>query len=140
MGRTDAGHGYGTGVCSRGRRTGDCVWDSVYGQPLDFEGVLRARSEELEEFAKHTVYHKVPIQECYERTGKEPIGTKWVDINKVDTDNPEYRSRLVAMEIRRDTRSALFAATPPLEAKKCYFLWRRRTEWGTGKQTDWDEA
>ena len=36
-------------------------WDSVSGQPLDFEGVLEARREELEEFRKHGVYHKVPI-------------------------------------------------------------------------------
>ena len=96
-------------------------WDSVSGQPLDFEGVLRARREELDEFAKHKVYHKVPIQECYECIGKRPIGTKWVDINKGDTDNPEYPSRLVAMEIRRDSRSDLFAAIPPLEAKKMLF-------------------
>ena len=32
--------------------------------------------------------------------------------------NPEYRSRLVAQEIKRDKREDLFAATPPIEAKK----------------------
>ena len=41
-----------------------------------------------------------------------------VDINKGDQDNPEYRSRLVAKEIKNDKRQDLFAATPPLEAKK----------------------
>ena len=46
---------------------------------------------------------------------------KWVDINKGDEVNKEYRSRLVAKEIKRDRRDDLFAATPPLEAKKMLF-------------------
>jgi hypothetical protein len=60
----------------------------------------------------------VPIEECWANTGKEPIGTRWVDVNKGDEANPEYRSRLVAQEIKRDNREDLFAATPPLEALK----------------------
>jgi len=40
-----------------------------------------------------------------------------VDVSKGDDVNPEYRSRLVAQEIKRDKREDLFAATPPLEAK-----------------------
>ena len=32
--------------------------------------------------------------------------------------HPDYRSRLVAQEIETDRREDLFAATPPLEAKK----------------------
>ena len=61
---------------------------------------------------------KVPIEECWANTGKEPIGTRWVDVSKGDEANPEYRSRLVAQEIKRDNRDDLFAATPPLEAKQ----------------------
>ena len=41
-----------------------------------------------------------------------PIGCRWVDINKGDEDNPEYRSRLVAKEIKKDRNQDLFAATP----------------------------
>ena len=41
--------------------------------------------------------------------------------NKGDSLNPEYRSRLVAKEIKKDKREDLFAATPPLEAKKLLF-------------------
>ena len=55
---------------------------------------------------------------CWDETGKEPIGTRWVDVNSGDEVNPDYRSRLVAQEIQRDRREDLFAATPPLEAKK----------------------
>ena len=72
----------------------------------------------MQEFRKHRVYDKVDIQECWDNTGKEPIGTRWVDINKGDESNPDYRSRLVAQEIKVDKREDLFAATPPLEAKK----------------------
>ena len=54
------------------------------------------------------------------RTGKAPISTKWVDIAKGD----EVRSRWVARDFKpkgeRD-RSDLFAAMPPLEAKRMLF-------------------
>ena len=35
--------------------------------------------------------------------------------------HPDLRSRLVAKEIKKDNRTDLFAATPPLEAKKILF-------------------
>eukprot|EP00969_Alexandrium_andersonii_P154999 6852857-Alexandrium_andersonii.AAC.1 len=47
-----------------------------------------------------------------------PIQVRWVDISKGDAESPEYRSRLVANEIKRDSRDDLFAATPPVEALK----------------------
>ena len=72
----------------------------------------------MEVFKKYGVYDKVRISECYERTGKAPIGVRWVDVNKGDDVNVEYRSRLVAKEIKKDSTNDLFAATPPLEAKK----------------------
>ena len=68
------------------------------------------------EFAKHQVYEKVPTEECWRETGAAPIGTRWVDVNKGDDGKPEYRSRLVAKEIKTNKREDLFAATPPLEA------------------------
>ena len=45
----------------------------------------------------------------------------WVDINTGDGVNHDYRSRLVAKELIMDKRLDLFAATPPLEAKKALF-------------------
>ena len=77
------------------------------------------------EVRKHRVYIKVPIQECYDKTGKSPIKTRWIDINKGDKIHPEYRSRLVAKEIKTNKREDLFAATPPLEAKKSLLQSRR---------------
>ena len=46
------------------------------------------------------------------------IYVRWIDINKDDAAMENYRSRLVVREIKKDTRSDLFAATPPLEALK----------------------
>ena len=96
-------------------------WDEISEEPLSTERVIRARLEEIEAFRKREVYDKVPISQCWERTGKAPIGVRWVDISKGDSASPENRSRLVAKKIRKDKRADLFAATPPLEAKKALF-------------------
>ena len=75
----------------------------------------------MEEVRKHGLYEKRPVEEYIKTTGKRPIGVRWVDINKGDAVNPEYRSRLVAKGIKRNKREDLFAATPPLEAEKSLF-------------------
>ena len=95
--------------------------DDLTGHVLKDELVEKARAEEMAVFAEHEVYTKVPIAECRHVTDKEPVGCKWLDINKGDEQSPEYRSRLVAQELKKDTREDLFAATPPLEAKKALF-------------------
>ena len=75
----------------------------------------------MRQIAEHGVYRKVPMEECWSETGKAPIKVRWLDINKGDEVNAEYRSRLVAKEIKTDDRLDLFAATPPLESKKMLF-------------------
>ncbi len=67
------------------------------------------------------MYVKVPVKLCEEKTGKKPIGVRWIDINKGDTNEPELRSSLVAKEITIGKKQSIFAATPPLEAKKALF-------------------
>ena len=44
-----------------------------------------------------------------------PIGVRLVDINKGDSVNPNYRSRLAAKEFNTGVRPELYAATPPSE-------------------------
>ena len=95
--------------------------DDVSGQLLDTEMVKEAWKEEMEQFDLHKVYAKVPISECVRMTSKGPIGSRWIDINKGDIVHPNYRSRLVAKEIKSEHADEMFAATPPLEAKKCLF-------------------
>ena len=48
------------------------------------------------EVSKFNVYEKVPIQNCWNETGKDPIGTRWLNVNKGDEANPEIRCRIVA--------------------------------------------
>ena len=57
-------------------------WDNLSGKPLNARMVQAARLEELGELAKNHVYDKVPISECWNRTGQAPVGTRWVDVNK----------------------------------------------------------
>lgn len=93
-------------------------WDEVTGKPLDAGGVKKARSEEMGHVHNVKEYTKVRIKMCWDRTGKGPIKVRWLDINKGDEVSREYRSRLVGQEFKRDKREDIFAATPPLEAKK----------------------
>ena len=70
-------------------------------------------------FRKMGVYAKVDRSEVKQRQGKI-ISTKWIDTNKGAKDSPNYRSRLVGREIKKDkiVRNDLYAATPPLEVIK----------------------
>ena len=104
-------------------------------EPADANGVKKARAEEMAVFDQYEVCTKVPEQEAWDVTGKSPIGVRWIDINKGDTQNWEYRSRLVAKEIKRDKRDVMFAATPPLEAKKAPFSLAVTEEFGSTKHS-----
>ena len=90
--------------------------DSVTGQPLRAELVRAARKLELEYFDAKQVWEKRPRSEALAKTGKAPITVRWIDTNKGDDEQPNYRSRLVAREIRRAGEDPIFAPTPPLES------------------------
>ncbi len=72
----------------------------------------------MEFFRRMKVYEYDTIDNALAKTGKKPIGVRWVDINKGDNTHPDYRSRLVAKEINTGANDDLFAATPPIEALK----------------------
>ena len=57
-----------------------------------------AIQEEMDQYRSHEVYTKIPIAQRYERTGKKPVGVRWVIVNKGDDENPNVRARLVAKE------------------------------------------
>ena len=90
--------------------------DGVTGQELIPALVVAARKEEMEFFRDKKVWTKRPRREARQKTGKDPITVKWIDTNKGDDENPNYRSRLVAREIRRAGEDPIFAPTPPLES------------------------
>ena len=67
------------------------------------------------------VYEERDVEECWLKTGRKPITTKWVDHEKAEG----MRSRWVARDfkVKGDGKEDLFAAMPPLEAKKTLFAW-----------------
>ena len=91
------------------------AYDDLTGDELDPTMMKKARKEEIAYFKKMGVYDKVDIEECYKVTGKAPIAVRWVDVNKGDSTNPNYRSRLVAKEFNTGVNHDLYAATPPSE-------------------------
>ena len=62
----------------------DRAWDDQTGEELDAGMVKEARREEIAEVHKHRVYDKVPIKECWDKTGKPPVGIRWVDTQGFD--------------------------------------------------------
>eukprot|EP00971_Amphidinium_carterae_P353001 6492793-Amphidinium_carterae.1 len=98
--------------------------DTKEDQPaLDVKRVYRARLEELAWLRKREVFEAVPTSVCWERTGKGPVTTKWIDQNKGTNESPNYRSRLVAREIKPNGKRVLaeedsYSSMPPSEALK----------------------
>ena len=91
-------------------------WDDMSGAPLPSSLVAAARNEEIEFMESWGVWEVRPVEECMQRTGKKPIGGRWVDHNKGDAENPKVRSRYVAKDIAYWRDDSMFVATPPLEA------------------------
>ena len=93
-------------------------WDDVTGAPM-VEALLRAaRNLEMDFFTRMGVWaEKLPKELARARGGKVVQG-RWVDTDKGDTSKPDYRARFVAKESNTGVDTALFAATPPLEALK----------------------
>ena len=71
--------------------------------------------EDIAYFKKMCVYEKVSIDEAWKETRKSPIAVRRVDMNKGDSINHNYRSRLVAKEFNTGVNPDLYAATPPSE-------------------------
>ena len=82
------------------------AWDDVSGAEFEPDRVYEARMEEIKFIRDMNLYDKVPVSECWGKTGKAPISTKWIDINKGDKVEPKYRSRNVAREIARSKQEA----------------------------------
>ena len=74
--------------------------DNRTGEYLDPELVAKARSEEVEFPAKIGLYQEVGITECLEMTGRPPISTRWVDVNRGSTESTNVRCRLVARDFK----------------------------------------
>ena len=73
--------------------------DRSTGLPLDPEMVRKARELEMRYMDELKVLEN-NRDECMTETGRAPIPTDWVEINKGDSLRPNYRSRLVCQETR----------------------------------------
>ena len=58
------------------------------------------------------------------------VGSRWVNCNNNDVNDPDVRCRLVAQEISLHADDSFYAATPPLEAKRLLF-----SEWASRQET-----
>ena len=98
----------------------EIAWDDVHGGELPLKEVIAARKEEVEYMQQRRIWEVVPIAQCWDTTGKDPVSVRWVDVNKGGLEKWEVRSRLVARDFKgRDKdRDDLFAETPPLEGKR----------------------
>jgi len=96
-------------------------WDDVNGGILEPNLTAAARKEELDWVEKGKVMDIVPMQQCYDETGRGPETLRWIDTNKGDSQNPRVRSRIVVREHKGRTQLdavARFSSMPPLEALK----------------------
>ena len=78
----------------KGEVTSVLAFDDITGMKLDAGKVIEARTKEIHYVRDMRVYDKIPRAQAV-RKGWKVIKTRWIDINKGDDDNPNYRSRLV---------------------------------------------
>ena len=97
----------------------DKAWDDINGCELNPMEVQTARKEEVTYMKTRPIWTVRPRSECWEKLGKAPVSVRWVDSMK----STGVRSRLVARDFKGNDkdRDDLFAATPPLEAKRLLF-------------------
>ena len=106
-------------VCEEPAPEMDDSWyfDDVSGRALDSAMVRRVRMEEMEFTSSINLWTAVD-----RKPGMYVVGTRWVDVNKGDSESPLYRSRLVAKEFRQqDPTSKFFAGTPPAHSLRLLF-------------------
>ena len=67
------------------------------------------------------VYEYSTEAEARARTGRNPVGLKWIDTNKGSAEAPRYRSRLVCTDVTvQGGRNRSSSATPPLETLRIF--------------------
>lgn len=94
----------------------DSYKDEYTNEQLPMGHVKKAMHDELLYFCD-SVWVLVPVGEV---TGKT-IGSRWVNCNKNDLEDPDVRCRLVGQEVNLHADESFYAATPPLEAKRMLF-------------------
>jgi hypothetical protein len=71
--------------------------DDVHGGLLDISKVSEARTVEVECMKSREIWKDMPLQECWDKTGRAPVSVKCVDTEKL---GGVVRSRLVARDFK----------------------------------------
>ena len=80
--------------------------------------VQQGRAVEMQYMEELQVLEDSDLDTCLAETGRQPLPTDWVDIDKGDVHRPNGRCRLAAQETKyrsttdREDWAAMFAATP----------------------------
>ena len=87
------------------------------GLPLNPEMVKKARELEMQYMDELHVLEHSDRDTCMAKTGRPPIRTDWVDIDKGESSRPNYRSRvaLAGQQLILEDWAATFAETLPYE-------------------------
>ena len=92
--------------------------DTRTGEQFDGEKVREVCNEEIKELERRG-YVTAKLTECWEKTGKPPIGVRWVDVHRGEC---VYRSRLVAKDFKTKGKvgdmEGLYGEMPPLKLVK----------------------
>ena len=70
---------------------GIIYYDDISGKVLDTKGVEKARRDEVEIIESFPVWEKIPRHKMPK--GTRTIGTRWVDVNKQDEEEPPSSPR-----------------------------------------------
>ena len=92
--------------------------NDVKGGPLDPHEVKTARQKEIQCLWGGEVFEHATEADARARTGRNPVGLKWIDTSKGSAEAPRHSSRLVCAEVRQVGVEPMFSATPPLEAAR----------------------
>ena len=94
----------------------DEYFDDVSGLGLNSGLVELAKKEELRIADEMSLW--TPILRSDLPPGTKVIPTKWVLVNKGDSESPSYRARIVAKEVKghKPSEVGFYASTPPTES------------------------
>lgn len=64
------------------------AWDDLIGEVLDAKEVATARADEVRYYRDMEAFELVPVEQAWKRTGRAPIGVRWIDVGKGDREKP----------------------------------------------------
>ena len=73
------------------------AWDDANNKALNPTMVKKAREEEMKYIHSKNVWAKMSKEEAV-KLGYKIVATRWIDTDKGDEQNPNYRSRLAGKE------------------------------------------